>query len=72
MNGLIALVVFAVVYFYSHYFFASNTAHVTAMYAAFLSVVVAARVHHFHYPYYRVDWNRGPMVEAIRILVIGV
>ena len=29
------------VYFYSHYFFASNTAHVGAMYAAFLSVAVS-------------------------------
>jgi DASS family divalent anion:Na+ symporter len=28
------------VYFYSHYFFASNTAHVGAMYAAFLGVAV--------------------------------
>lgn len=30
------------VYFYSHYFFASNTSHVSAMYAAFLAVSVAA------------------------------
>lgn len=30
------------VYFYSHYFFASNTAHVGAMYAAFLSVAIAS------------------------------
>ncbi|MCM2676082.1 anion permease [Shouchella plakortidis] len=36
------LIILAVVYFYSHYFFASNTAHVSAMYAAFLSVIVAA------------------------------
>ncbi|TSB47216.1 anion permease [Alkalicoccobacillus porphyridii] len=36
------LVILAIVYFYSHYFFASNTAHVSAMYAAFLSVIVAA------------------------------
>ena len=28
------------IYFYSHYFFASNTAHVSAMYAAFLGVAV--------------------------------
>src|SRR5690606_40216588 len=27
---------------YSHYFFASNTAHVSAMFAAFLSVIVAS------------------------------
>lgn len=37
-----ALVILGVVYFYSHYFFASNTAHVSAMYAAFLAVLVAA------------------------------
>ena len=30
------------VYFYSHYFFASNTAHVSAMYAAFLAVSITA------------------------------
>lgn len=30
-----------IIYFYSHYFFASNTAHVTSMYAAFLSVGIA-------------------------------
>ncbi len=29
------------VYFYSHYFFASNTAHVSAMYGAFLTVAIA-------------------------------
>jgi DASS family divalent anion:Na+ symporter len=29
------------VYFYSHYFFASNTAHVSAMYAAFLGVLIS-------------------------------
>ncbi|WP_033543815.1 anion permease [Planococcus sp. CAU13] len=38
----LTLVVLAIVYFYSHYFFASNTAHVSAMYAAFLSVIVAS------------------------------
>ncbi len=30
-----------IVYFYSHYFFASNTAHVSAMYAPFLVVALA-------------------------------
>ncbi len=34
--------VLALVYFYSHYFFASNTAHVSSMYAAFLAVSVSA------------------------------
>jgi DASS family divalent anion:Na+ symporter len=30
----------SLIYFYSHYFFASNTAHVSSMYAAFLGVAV--------------------------------
>lgn len=42
MSWMVALVVLSVVYFYSHYLFASNTAHVSAMYAAFLAVVIAA------------------------------
>lgn len=42
LSWLSALIVLSIVYFYSHYFFASNTAHVSAMYAAFLSVIVAA------------------------------
>lgn len=33
-----------IVYFYSHYLFASNTAHVTSMYAAFLSVGLALSI----------------------------
>ncbi|WP_078578151.1 anion permease [Salipaludibacillus agaradhaerens] len=41
-NWIWTLIILAVVYFYSHYFFASNTAHVSAMYAAFLAVLVAA------------------------------
>nr|WP_302104807.1 anion permease [Polycladomyces sp. WAk] len=36
------LVILAVVYFYSHYFFASATAHVSAMYSSFLAVITAA------------------------------
>ena len=39
---VLTLVILAIVYFYSHYFFASNTAHVSAMFAAFLSVIVAS------------------------------
>jgi divalent anion:Na+ symporter, DASS family len=35
-----AFLVLALVYFYSHYFFASNTAHVASMYAAFLGVCI--------------------------------
>lgn len=37
-----AFFVLSLVYFYSHYFFASNTAHVSAMYAAFLGILIAA------------------------------
>jgi len=36
-----AFLVLSLVYFYSHYFFASNTAHVSSMYAAFLTVAIA-------------------------------
>lgn len=35
-----AFLTLALVYFYSHYFFASNTAHVSAMYPAFLLVSI--------------------------------
>ncbi len=38
LTGFLAL---SLVYFYSHYFFASNTAHVSAMYAPFLGVALA-------------------------------
>lgn len=41
-NWLVAFLVLMVVYFYSHYLFASNTAHVSAMYSAFLVVAIAA------------------------------
>eukprot|EP01023_Acetabularia_acetabulum_P068409 TRINITY_DN9706_c0_g2_i1.p1 TRINITY_DN9706_c0_g2~~TRINITY_DN9706_c0_g2_i1.p1 ORF type:complete len:561 (-),score=74.47 TRINITY_DN9706_c0_g2_i1:677-2359(-) len=37
-----SLVVLVLVYFYSHYMFASNLAHVSAMFSAFLSVAVAS------------------------------
>lgn len=36
-----AFVILILVYFYSHYFFASNTAHITSMYAPFLAVALA-------------------------------
>ncbi len=42
MTWFIALAVIALVYFYSHYFFASITAHVLAMLAPFLAVAIAA------------------------------
>jgi DASS family divalent anion:Na+ symporter len=38
LPGLLGL---SLTYFYSHYFFASNTAHVSAMYAPFLAVALA-------------------------------
>lgn len=37
-----AFLILSLVYFYSHYLFASNTAHISAMYAAFLVVAIAA------------------------------
>jgi DASS family divalent anion:Na+ symporter len=41
-NWIVAFVVAVLVYMYSHYAFASMTAHVTAMYAALAAVAVAA------------------------------
>lgn len=38
-----AFPVLVVVYYYSHYLFASNTAHISAMYAPFLAVAIAAK-----------------------------
>lgn len=38
----IVLIAVVVLYFYSHYFFASGTAHVSAMFSALLAVVIAA------------------------------
>jgi DASS family divalent anion:Na+ symporter len=40
VGWLPAFVMLSLIYFYSHYFFASNTAHISAMYAAFLAVAV--------------------------------
>ena len=40
MSWIPAFIILALVYFYSHYFFASNTAHVGAMYPAFLMVAI--------------------------------
>lgn len=42
MPWVTALIVLGVVYFLSHYLFASATAHVSAMYSAFLAVCIAA------------------------------
>ncbi|HUM71172.1 MAG TPA: DASS family sodium-coupled anion symporter, partial [Chloroflexota bacterium] len=39
-NWVPAFLVLSLVYFYSHYLFASNTAHVSAMYAPFLAVAL--------------------------------
>ncbi|UCC83609.1 MAG: anion permease, partial [Gemmatimonadota bacterium] len=38
---LVAFLGLSLIYFYSHYFFASNTAHVSSMYAPFLGVAIA-------------------------------
>ena len=40
-HWLMAFLSLSLIYFYSHYFFASNTAHVSAMYAPFLALALA-------------------------------
>lgn len=42
LSWLSAFLILVLVYFYSHYFFASNTAHVSSMYAPFLAVAILA------------------------------
>lgn len=44
LDWTLAFPVIALAYFYSHYFFASNTAHVSAMYGAFLAVGIAVGI----------------------------
>ncbi|MBM7543421.1 anion permease [Periweissella beninensis] len=44
LNWVIALVVLILAYFYSHYLFASATAHISAMYSALLGVAISAGV----------------------------
>ncbi|KAF0505735.1 anion permease [Pediococcus pentosaceus] len=44
MNWMLVLVILILAYFYSHYLFASATAHVSAMYGAFLAVAVSSGV----------------------------
>ncbi|MHC4944828.1 MAG: anion permease [Planctomycetota bacterium] len=41
VGWLPAFLVLSLIYFYSHYFFASLTAHISSMYAAFLAVALA-------------------------------
>jgi len=40
-NWVLAFTILSLVYFYSHYFLASNTAHVSSMYVPFLAVSIA-------------------------------
>ena len=42
ITGVTALLLLVIIYMYSHYGFASMTAHISAMYAAFVAVAVAA------------------------------
>ena len=42
MNWAVALVILLLVYFYIHYLMASSIAHVSAMYAIFVSIAIAA------------------------------
>jgi DASS family divalent anion:Na+ symporter len=41
IDWLVAFLTLSLIYFYSHYFFAGNTAHVSSMYAPFLAVAIA-------------------------------
>ncbi|WP_296498363.1 anion permease [Rhodoferax sp.] len=41
MGWISATAILVLIYFYSHYFFASTTAHITAMFAAFFTAGVA-------------------------------
>ncbi len=43
----IVLIILILFYFYSHYLFASSTAHVSAMYSALLGVAIATELHHY-------------------------
>lgn len=42
MEWHMAFAILVLIYFYSHYLFASNTSHISAMYATFLAVAIAA------------------------------
>ncbi len=42
IDWIAAFLLLSLVYFYSHYFFASNTAHVSSMYAPFLAISILA------------------------------
>lgn len=44
MSWFLVLAILIVLFFYSHYLFASSTAHVTAMYSALLAVAISAHV----------------------------
>ena len=41
LHWLPTFIILSLIYFYSHYFFASNTAHISSMYGPFLSVAIA-------------------------------
>ena len=41
MNWIYGFLILSILYFYTHYFFASNLAHISAMYAPFLIVAIA-------------------------------
>ncbi|MCH4009982.1 anion permease [Companilactobacillus sp.] len=44
MNWILVMIILLVAYFYTHYLFASSTAHISAMYSAFLAVAISAGV----------------------------
>lgn len=44
MNWILVMIILLIAYFYTHYLFASSTAHISAMYSAFLAVAISAGV----------------------------
>src|SRR2546421_3259037 len=76
LNWVLALGVLLLVYFYSHYLFASNTAHVSAMYAGFLAAalavgappLLAALVFGSGYVDVRTWWKLGLIISIVNIL----
>ena len=44
-SPLLSLILISVVYYFTHYFFASTTAQISAMYASFLIIMISAGIH---------------------------
>jgi divalent anion:Na+ symporter, DASS family len=82
VGWLPTFLILSLIYFYSHYFFASNTAHVGAMYAAFLaffSNLFSSMTHYgtgpapvlFGAGYVDIGtwWKLGALISVINIII---